>query len=394
MYYMKKKVFTSLYPSLPTGCWHVPAFYVLFLIAIAACKNLSRQDTVLPRADENAVTLNEAQFKNAGVQTGQFETMNLGAVVKVNGKVDVPPQNMVSVSAPLGGYLSTTHLLPGMQVAKGQVIATMQDQQYIQLQQGYLSAKAKLQYAEQDYARQKELNQSQASSDKTMQQALAEANTQRILMNSLAAQLRLINVDPARLSDHSISGIINIYSPISGFVSKVNVNIGKYVNPSEVLFDLINPSDIHLNLKVFERDLPKLFIGQQLQAYSNINPDKKYFCKIILINKDVSPEGTTEVHCHFQKYDPALVPGIYMNAEIQLAPKNVNVLPDDAVVSFEGRQYLFEETGNKKFEMKEVSIGEAKDGFTSILNAQDFMGKNIVVKGAYALLMKLKNVED
>lgn len=374
--------------------WQIYALPLVIVLGIISCKTKKVEPPPAKEPNDNIVTLTDAQYKNAQIETGKPQDKNIGAMLKVNGKIDVPPQNMVSVSAPMGGYLKSTNLLPGMHVVKGQIIANMQDQQYVRLQEEYLTAKSKLQYAEQDYKRQKELNQSQASSDKVMQQSLAEANAQRILMNSLAEQLRLINIDPVKLSNGAISRSTNIYSPISGFVSKVNVNIGKYVSPSEVLFELVNPIDIHLNLKVFERDVRKLYIGQQLWTYTNIDPDKKYPCEIILINKDVSPEGTIEVHCHFHKYDPLLVPGMYMNAEVQVDSKNVNVLPDDAIVTFEGRQYIFEEIGNKKFEMKEVSIGEIKDGFTPITNAKAFADKNIVVKGAYALLMKLKNKEE
>lgn len=301
---------------------------------------------------------------------------------------------MISVSAPLGGYLRSTNLLPGMHIGKGQVIARMEDQQYVQLQQDYLMAKTKLQFAEQDYKRQKELNQSQASSDKVMQQAQAEANSQQILMNSLAQQLRLVNINPASVSSGTITRSTNVYSPISGYVTKVNVNIGKYIAPSEVMFELVNPGDIHLNLRVFERDVRKLYIGQKLVAYTNTNPDKKYHCEVILINKDVTAEGTTEVHCHFFNYDASLLPGMYMNAEIQLDTKTVKALPDDAIVTFEGRQYVFENTANNRFEMKEVNIGNSEYAYTAIIDADSLLGKKIVINGAYALLMKLKNKEE
>jgi cobalt-zinc-cadmium efflux system membrane fusion protein len=193
--------------------------------------------------------------------------------------IDVPPQNLVSVSIPLGGYLKSSNLLPGMPVSKGQVIAVIENPQFIQLQQDYLMAKSKAHFAELDYNRQKTLNQSQASSDKAMQLAQSEMNSQRILMNSLAQQLRLININPESLKSGSITKSVPVYSSINGFVSKVNVNIGKYVNPSDVLFELINPDDIHLNLKVYEKDLENLKKGQRFVAYTNADPSKKYYGK-------------------------------------------------------------------------------------------------------------------
>ena len=216
-----------------------------------------------------------------------MEQREISSILKVNGKVDVPPQNMVSISVPLGGYLKTTQLLPGMHVNKGDVIAVMEDQQYIQLQQDYLTAKARIAFLENEYLRQKELNQSQASSDKVFQQAEADYRSQRILITALGEKLKLAGININKISETNISRSINIYSPINGYVSKVNVNIGKYVSSTEVLFELINPLDIHLALKVFEKNLDKLFIGQKLIAYTNNQPDKKYPCEILLIGKDL-----------------------------------------------------------------------------------------------------------
>jgi cobalt-zinc-cadmium efflux system membrane fusion protein len=311
----------------------------------------------------------------------------------VNGKIDVPPQNLVSISVPLGGYLKTTQLLPGMHVNKGDVIAVMQDQQYIQLQQDYLTARAKIGYLENEYKRQRELNQSQASSDKVYQQAESDFRSQQVLMTSLAAKLQLAGINISKINETNISGSINIYSPISGFVSMVNVNIGKYVSPTDVLFELINPVDIHLNLKVFEKNLDKVFIGQKLMAFTNNHPDKKYPCEIILIGKDLSMEGNTEIHCHFEVYDKTLVPGTYMNAEIEVKNNNALALPSEAIVRFEGKQYAYTVKGDNQFEMVEVTVGDSENGFTEVIVPPNSKLDNnsFVTKGAYSLLMMMKN---
>ena len=281
-----------------------------------------------------------------------------------------------------------------MHVNKNEVIAVIEDNQYIQLQEDYLTAKAQLSLYENEYNRQKDLNASKASSDKIFQQAEATFETQKILVRSLEEKLKLVRINPDNLSINSISKSINVYSPIDGFVTKVNVNIGKYVTPGDILFELVNPSDIHLNLNVFEKDLNKLFIGQHLVAYTNNDPGKKYPGDIILISKDVSPDGVTEVHCHFDNYDKYLIPGMYMNAEIELINQLRNGLPDEAFVRFEGKKYIFENTGKNTYEMVEIEMGNSENGFTEIIAGADLSGKNFVIKGAYALLMSLKNAEE
>ena len=368
---------------------------MLFIVLIfAACKNQKVTEQSTETVTENLITLTDAQMINAKILTGNIEQRQISSVLKVNGRIDVPPQNLVSVSVPLGGYLRSTKLLPGMHINKNQVIAVMEDQQYIQLQQDFLTAKAQLTFHESEYNRQRELNESKASSDKVYEQARSTFHTQKILIKSLEQKLKLIRINPNGLHENNISKSINIYSPINGFVSKVNVNIGKYVTPGDVLFELVNPADIHLNLKIFEKDLDKIFIGQKVFSFTNYDPDKKYSGEIILISKDVGPHGTTEVHCHFENYDKTLFPGMYMNAEIELKSHLSNVLPDDAIVSFEGKQYIFKNIGIHKFEMIEIETGDNENGFTEIISKTDISEKEIVIKGAYTLLMSLKNKEE
>lgn len=366
------------------------------VLLLSSCKGnkegAQNQETAV-KAESNMVTLTDAQYKNAGVEIGSIGNQNISSKLKVNGKIDVPPQNKISVSVPLGGYLKNTKLLPGMQVSKGQVIAVIEDPQYIQIQQDYLVAKAQYSYNSSEYNRQKQLNVSKATSDKVYEQTKTNYQTQNVLIKSLEQKLRLIGINPSSLTPNNISKTINIYSPINGFVSAVNVNIGKYVNPTEVLFELVNPADIHLALNVYEKDIDKLSVGQKVLAYTNTNPDKKYNTKIILISKNVSSDNTIEVHCHFENYDKELIPGMYMNADIEAESSSASALPNDAIVRFENKNYIFEMKGKNKFEMKEVKAGTSENGYTEILQT-DLSGKQIAVKGAYNLLMTLKNTED
>ncbi|WP_407503302.1 efflux RND transporter periplasmic adaptor subunit [Elizabethkingia miricola] len=364
-------------------------------LLLSSCKGNKEveKEEAPAKTENNIVTLTDAQYKNAGIEIGMIGNQNISSKLKVNGKIDVPPQNKISVSVPLGGYLKYTKLLPGMQVSKGQVIAVIEDPQYIQIQQDYLVAKAQYSYNSSEYNRQKQLNVSKATSDKVYEQTKSNYQTQNVLVKSLEQKLRLIGINPSGLTPNNISKTINIYSPINGFVSAINVNIGKYVNPTEVLFELVNPTDIHLALNVYEKDIDKLSIGQKVLAYTNTNPDKKYTTKIILISKNISSDNTVEVHCHFENYDKELIPGMYMNADIEAQTSNSSSLPNDAIVRFENKNYIFEMKGKNKFEMKEVKTGISENGYTEILET-DLDRKQFATKGAYNLLMTLKNTED
>ncbi len=267
----------------------------------------------------------------------------------------------------------------------------MEDQQYIQLQQDYLTAKARISYLENEYHRQRDLNQNKAASDKVFQQAEAEYNSHRVLIAALGEKLRLAGINTTALNENNISRSIRIYSPIDGYVSAVKVNMGKYVSPTEVMFELINPSDIHLALKIFEKDLDKIFIGQKLVAYTNNDPTKKYSCEVLLVAKDLSPERFASVHCHFTTYDKILVPGTYMNADVEVKNNSASVLPEEALVRYQNKYYGFIKKGANKFNMTEVEIGTTQDGFTEVNVSPEMLSSEFVTKGAYNVLMSLKN---
>ena len=369
-------------------------FGIFFLVACGSKKS-TENITQKPAAIEgDIVMLTDAQMAIAKIELGEVERRSISSVIKLNGKIDVPPQNLISVSMPLGGYLKSTKLLPGMHINKGELIAIMEDQQYIQIQQDYLITKNKLEFAKAEYIRQKELNASKATSDKLFQQSEMEYKSLLITLSALDAKLKLININTQKLTENTIANNVKIYSQISGFVSKVNVNIGKYVNPTDVLFELINPSDFHLNLKVFEKDIDKLSIRQKLMAYSNNFPDKKYDCEIILISRDISPERTVDVHCHFEKYDKTLLPGMYMNADVEVKTNNTFSISEDAIVNFEGLDYVFVAKDKHQFQMVKVDVGSKENGFIEVKNNRAFLDKQLVINGAYTLLMKMKNKSE
>ncbi len=360
------------------------------LLACREKKTGSAQQPETPAT--NNVQLSPEQAKNAGIELHRAEMRDMQSVVKVSGTVDVPPQNIVSVSIPLGGYLKSMRLLPGMQVSKGQVLAVLEDPQYIQLQQDYLMAKSKLVFLEADFRRQKELNEAKANSDKVFQQVKSDYQSQQVLVRSLSEKLQLINIQSEQLNEGNISRSISMHAPISGFVAKVNVNVGKYVSPTDVLFELIDPADIHLSLIVFEKDVVNLASGQKVTCYANSRPEEKYTATIHLINHNINENRSSEVHCHFDKYDKKLLPGMFMNAEIAINNAHVMAVPNDALVRWENKSYVFLAEGKNKFVMTPVETGHTDKNYTEIKTT--LPDADIVTKNAYALLMKMKNAAE
>jgi len=345
--------------------------------------------------EENTVTLTPEQEKNAMLDTGKLSLDTISRLLHVNGVVDVPPQNIVSVSFPLGGYLRSTKLMPGMHVVRGETIGVIEDPALIQLQQDYLIASSRLTYLQQEYERQKLLNENKVNADKLYQQAQADLSAQRVLVKGYREKLLLIGISPDRLTEQSISRSVAIHSPISGFVSKVNVNIGKYVTATDVLFELINPDDMHAMLTVFEKDITSVKIGQRVQVSFVDEADRSFECEVILVSKNVNDDRGALVHCHFEQQPDNLLPGMFLNASIHVNNQPAMMLPEEAVVRYGNKHYVFESNGGGKFTMLEVQTGMTENGRVVINHADaGFPGKTLVTRNAYTLLSKMKNTSE
>jgi cobalt-zinc-cadmium efflux system membrane fusion protein len=348
-----------------------------------------KASVTIDTASVEIVSLNEAQLRMADLQFGNIQTTTVHKTLKVSGHMDVPPNNIVSISIPMGGYVKNTNLIPGLLVKKGAVIATLEDPSYIQLQQDYLTAKSKLEFLEADYIRQKGLNETKATSDKIYQLAKSDFESQKYMVKSLSEKLKLIGLNPATLNENNISRTIQFTAPINGYVTKVNVNIGKYVNPTDVLFEIVDPSDLHLRLTVLENDATNLKIGNTVNFYTNSNPSKKQIAHIAVITPNIDEQSTTDVHCHLVNEKINLFPGTFVNAEVELNNAKVNAVPEDAIVKWQNKDFVFVKTSGVSFKMIPVVTGVSSNGLIEIQT--DLGNQQIVIKNAYTLLMKLKN---
>jgi len=371
--------------------------YAFLLLIILSCNSNSKTEEKVTKethpVNDSIVTFTDVQLKNSGIETGKPSVQNLRATIRANGSVDVPPQSMVSVSFPLGGYLKSTSLLPGSSVHKGEVIGIMEDQSYVQLQQDYLTAKARMEYLANDMQRQKELSDAEATSKKSFQLVLSDYKTQQVLMKSLEEKLMIIGINPAKLSVTNISRDVAVYSPINGYVTKVNVNIGKYVNPADVLFELVNPDDIHAAITVFEKDINQFKKGMHGKVFLADSTGKQYDVEVILVTRNVDDNRSGLVHCHFENPLHELLPGMFLTGIFELDNKPAIAVPEQAIVRYEGKEYVFVTQDGKQFIMTPVKTGIIENGFVELQPSpgKDWLNTTIAVKGAYSLLGSLKN---
>lgn len=371
---------------------------LIIALALFSCKSKQAEVTTADTtAEDEVVQLTPEQAKNAAIETGKPEFQPVITTIKVNGMVDVPPQSLISVSFPLGGYLKQSHLLPGTSVRKGEVIAVMEDQSYVQLQQDYLMAKARMEYLQVDVERQKSLSEQDATSKKSYQQVQSEYKTQQVIIKALEEKLRIIGIQPEQLQVNAISRTVPVRSPINGYVTKINVNVGKYVNPADVLFELVDPDDIHAALTVFEKDFSFIRKGMQAKVALADQPEKQYPVEVILTTRNIDANRSGLVHCHFEQKSHDLLPGMFLTGEFQIRQPEAAVVAEDAVVRFEGKEYVFMLKGKDQYQILPVSTAPASKG-KLVLKAQDgldWKNTELAVKNTYILLGKLKNkMED
>ena len=376
------------------------AITILVSIFLISCSNKTKEVKQEEEATiNNIVELSADQYKTASIELGKVEMKKLSGAIKANGKLDVPPQNMVSISAPLGGFVKNTELLQGMKVTKGQVIAIMEHPDYIQMQQDYLDGKSQLEFLEAEYKRQQELSRDNVNSQKTVQQSKAQFFSMQAKVNGLKSKLNLIGISPDKLSNGEIQNTVTIVAPITGYVTKVHVNIGLYVNPNNVMFEIVDTEHLHAELTVFEKDVTKIQISQKVR-FTLANESKERFATVYLIGREISSDRTVRIHCHLDSEDTQLLPGMFLKAYVETGTNEVSALPEKAIVDFEGKKFIYlvksNANGTYQFEMVEVQVGLNELGYTEILLPASFdkVTTQIVINGAYDLLSKMKNSEE
>ena len=387
-------------------CNKITLIFVGLLVLFVACSG-GKNRAVVPIAaevlPEDIVELRDDQIKLANIELGSVEMKSLGTKLKVNGIISVAPRNLATVCMPLGGFIKNTSLLPGNAVNKGQVLAVIDNQEFVDAQQTYLEAKNKLVFAEADFKRHSDLFKDDVYSEQNLQQVTVEYKNLKALVKSLEQKLILIGIDPSLLREDNISSTVNLVSPIKGFLKAVNINIGKYVNPTEVLFEIVNNDKLFLELTLFEKDADKVVSGQKVKFYIN-NETEEHQAIVSQTGKSIGEDKTYMVYATISSNCKNLLPGMYVNALISESDISVTSLPSDAVVSFDDKDYIFtyekekEETGKAftEFRMIEVKKGVSGSGFTEIILPEGFNTSNarVVTKGAYSLLSAKKNAGE
>ena len=369
----------------------------ILIVGLQSCGNSEDSAPIEIQPQQEAasgiISVSGSQFASAGMELGKIERREFSRLIKVNGMMDVPPQNKASVSAYFGGYVKDLELLPGQRIEKGQLLFTLENPDYVQVQQDFLEAKGKLSYLQSDYERQQDLVKDNVTSQKNFLKAESEYQVTRARFQSLKKKLEMMNIDPERLTDENLRTSISVRAPISGQVTAVNVNRGKFINPSDVAVSITNTDHLHLELNIFEKDLPWVRKGQRIHFRLQNDPGQSYLAEVYLVNQYLDAETrTAQVHAHLLQEAEArnFAPGTYVEAEIISATDTAAALPEDAVQEQGGQSWVLVQSSSAdehEFVKKEVKIGRRSGGYLEVLNPEDFTsGAEVLVKGGFELV--------
>lgn len=299
-------------------------------------------------------SLTQEQIKEVGIEFGHIEQKNLTANITANGVLNVPNNNRSNVTPLYGGVIQKLNVQLGDHVRKGQAIATIINPQFIQIQEDYLNANNEIVAAEQELQRQQELNAGNAGVKRNLQNAASNLNVLRTRKAATAKQLQLLGINPNSITSSTLRSALTITSPINGVVSNVYAKLGSYVDVSSPIVEVVDNSMIHLDLQVFERDLPKLKLGQEINFTTTNNPTKVFTAKISRIGASFENESKTiAIHCLVVGDKTGLIDGMNTSGSISVDNVTSPAVPNTAIVEADGKNYIFIETNKQPAEEQE-----------------------------------------
>lgn len=367
-------------------------YILVFSFLLIACGQSEKNKA--PLVDEasntNQILVSQKQFEGENMQLGKLEKQAFYETIKTSGMIDVPPSNKANINAFMGGYITKIPLLIGDKVKKGQLLVTLENPEFIEIQQQYLEIAEQLSYLKSEFTRQQTLYNEKISSQKNFLQAESTYKSSLAQYNGLRKKLIMMNLDPTSVEQGNITSTLNLYALINGYVSQVNVSNGSYVSPSDAILEIVNTEHIHLELLVFEKDVLKITKGQKILFKIPEASEDTYSAEVYLVGKTI--DETTrmvKVHAHIDEKTDFIV-GMFVEASILTAEDNSLALPNEAVFEIDNNFFCLVLNSKKNdtfyFDKVKLDIEKQTETHTAIRNSDSLINKDILTKGGFMLL--------
>ena len=368
-------------------------YLLLFSLVLLACGNSEKnnQASINEHENTNEIVVTKQQFESENMQLGTLSEVEFNNSVKVNGMIDVPPQNKSMVSTFIGGYITKTPLLVGDKVKKGQLLVTLENTEFVEIQQDYLEIAEQLNYLKSEFTRQKTLYDENISSQKNYLKAESNYKSSLAHYNGLRKKLQMMNLNPSLVEQGNISTTINLYAAIEGYVTKVNVSSGSYVSPSDNILEIVDTDHIHLELLVFEKDILKIKKDQIINFKIPEASDEIFQAKVHLVGTTIDEVNrTVKVHGHVDDDDTNFIVGMFIESDIIVTTSKKFALPKNAISEIEGDYFALALTNKKDndyyFKKIKLTIGKQTEEYIEILNIESIKEIQLLINGTYMLL--------
>lgn len=335
--------------------------------------------------------LSQTQMKTVGITIGHVVQKELGSVIRANGQLCLNPQDMADVTSLTGGIVRRVTVVEGQAVKAGQPLAYIENTAIVEMQKDYLVATKEREVAQAELQRQKALAQQGAGVEKTRQQAEAACAIAKARQTGLWHQLAQIGISGKSVAQGNIVSQVPVRAMISGVVGKINVCTGSYVDTSAPLMQIADNGAAYVSLNVFERNIAQVRVGQSVDLVVTNSPGVRLKGKVARINRTVDPQSkAVAVHVNVSgARTQGVIAGMYVSGIIQTGRHMAPALPDDAIVSAEGKSYVFVLDAKKKengevmhlFRRAEVVAGASALGYTQVDFVQPADARAVVVTG-------------
>ena len=374
-------------------------FIVLSTILIISCGKSKSDPEILKTsskdheitANNDIIKMSKAQFQSENMRLVKLQKTSFSTIIKTTGMIDVPPNSKAVISAFTGGYIKNSPLLIGDKVKKGQMLVTIENLEFVQLQQEYLEVSVQLTYLKSEYERQKELFAEQISSKKSFLKAESDYNRTTAIYNGLRKKLQMLNINPASAEKGNLTSVSTIYSPISGSITDIKISTGAYVSPADKIMEIVNTDHIHLELRVFEKDVLKIKKGQKVIFRLPESTDEIFEGNIHLIGKSIDENRTVQVHAHIDHdIQRNFIIGMFVEADIVIDDNLSEALPEDAIIEVDDKNYVLLLRSNDfdkySFVKKEIITDRINSGFIEIKESNSFKNADQFLIGGFNLI--------
>ena len=371
---------------------YITLFSTLLLQLLGCGEGNKKSGETIPEQEAGIIVVTKDQFRKNNMALGSLEEQPFPIIINTTGRIDVPPENRASISAVMGGYIKKTPLLVGDTVKKGQALVTIENPEFVALQQEYLEVKEQLTYLKSEYERQKILFDENISSQKSFLKTESNYKTANAKYNGLRKQLNMLHISPTQVEKGIITEAATIYSPIKGSITKVNVSMGSYVSPVTPILEIVDNDHIHLELSVFEKDIMKLKKGQLIHFKIPEASDDTFEAEVYLIGTSIEENRTIKVHAHLKNESGnKFLTGMFTEAIIFTDSVLAKALPSEAIVLIDENAYILvlekENEDSYHFRQLQITQGSTYSDFTELRNTEVFEPTNrFLIKGAFDLI--------